>query len=122
MSRNRRPEAEEPTLPPLYAMTHGGVEAVASDEITRDLGGEVRKTARGFVVFRVNALTPDVLKLRTTEDIFLLAWGSDSLTFKPEDLKTIRTWTARKPNWKQLFKLHHLLRPKTKGRPTYNLV
>ena len=103
-------------------MTHGGLEPVAADEITRDVGGEVKKTARGLVVFRVNEVTPDLLKLRTTEDVYLLAWGSDSLAYTPDDLNLIRTWTARKPDWKRLFKLHHALRPKTKGRPTFNIV
>ena len=122
MSRKGRPESDSQPLPPLYAMTHAGLETVAADEITRDLGGEIKKTARGLVVFRVESLTPEVLKLRTTEDVYLLAWGSHSLTFKPEDLDTIRTWTARKPDWPRLFKLHHSLRPKTKGRPTYHIV
>jgi 23S rRNA G2445 N2-methylase RlmL len=121
MSRSGRPTDDKP-LPALYAMTHGGVESVAADEITRDLGGEVKRTARGLVVFRVEQLTDAVLKLRTTEDVFLLAWGSDSLTYKAEDLDIIRTWTARKPDWEHLFKLHHKLRPKTKGRPTYHVV
>jgi 23S rRNA G2445 N2-methylase RlmL len=121
MSRSGRPTDDKP-LPPLYAMTHGGLESVAADEITRDLGGEVKKTARGLVVFRVGELTPEVLQLRTVEDVFLLAWGSDSLAYKPEDLTTIRNWTARKPDWDHLFRLHHLIRPKTKGRPTYNLI
>src|ERR1700722_9750170 len=44
MSRTGRPTETKP-LPPLYAMTHGGIEAIAADEITRDLGGEVKKTA-----------------------------------------------------------------------------
>ncbi len=122
MSRKRRTEPEPQPLPALYAMTHAGLESVAADEVTRDLGGDVKKTARGLVVFRLDALTPDVLRLRTTEDVFLLAWGSDSLTYKTEDLDTIRTWTARKPDWPRLFKLHHQLRPKTKGRPTYRVV
>jgi 23S rRNA G2445 N2-methylase RlmL len=121
MSRSGRPTDDKP-LPPLYAMTHGGVEAVAADEITRDLGGEVKKTSRGLVVFRVDELTDAVLSLRTTEDVFLLAWGSDSLTYKADDLETLRAWTAKKPDWDHLFKLHHKLRPKTKGRPTYHLV
>ena len=94
MSRSGRPTDDKP-LPPLYAMTHGGIETVAADEITRDLGGEVKKTARGLVVFRVDELTTAVLSLRTTEDVFLLAWGSDSLTYKADDLDTIRTWTAQ---------------------------
>jgi tRNA (guanine6-N2)-methyltransferase len=122
MARKRRPEAEPKPLPALYAVTHGGLEPVAADEITRDLGGEVKKTARGLAVFRLDDLTPAVLQLRTTEDVFLLAWGSDSLTYKADDLDTIRTWTAKKPDWPGLFKLHHQLRPKTKGRPTYHLV
>jgi tRNA (guanine6-N2)-methyltransferase len=121
MSRTGRPTEEKP-LPPLYAMTHAGIETVAADEITRDLGGEVKKTSRGLVVFRVEDLTDAVLKLRTTEDVFLLAWGSGSLTYTADDLDTIRTWTARKPDWPHLFKLHHKLRPKTKGRPTYHVV
>ncbi|MBA4062240.1 MAG: RNA methyltransferase [Isosphaera sp.] len=121
MSRSGRPTDDKP-LPPLYAMTQGGVETVAADEITRDLGGEVKKTYRGLAVFRVEELTPAVLSLRTTEDVFLMAWGSDTLTYKAEDLDTLRTWTAKKPDWDHLFKLHHKLRPKTKGRPTYHLV
>jgi len=121
MSRNSRPTDDKP-LPPLYAMTHAGVDAIAADEITRDIGGEIKKTYRGLVVFRLEQLTDAVLSLRTTEDIYLLAWGSDSLTYKAEDLDTIRTWTARKPDWEHLFKLHHKIRPKTKGRPTYHIV
>jgi 23S rRNA G2445 N2-methylase RlmL len=121
MSRTGRPTLDKP-LPPLYAMTVGGVETVAADEITRDLGGEVKKASRGLVAFRVDELTPDVLSLRTTEDVFLLAWGSDSLTYTAADLDTIRSWTAKKPDWDHLFKLHHRLRPKTKGRPTYHVV
>lgn len=121
MSRTGRPTEEKP-LPPLYAMTHGGIESVAADEITRDLGGEVKKSSRGLVVFRLDELTDSVLALRTTEDVYLLAWGSDSLTYTAADLDTIRNWTARKPDWPHLFKLHHKIRPKTKGRPTYHVV
>ena len=121
MSRTGRPTEDKP-LPPLYAMTHAGIESVAADEITRDLGGEVKRTYRGLVAFRVEQLTDAILSLRTTEDVFLLAWGSDSLTYTADDLETIRNWTARKPDWDHLFKLHHKIRPKTKGRPTYHVV
>jgi tRNA (guanine6-N2)-methyltransferase len=121
MARSSRP-TDNKELPPLYAMTHGGIESIAADEITRDLGGQVKKTYRGLVVFRLEELTSAVLSLRTTEDVFLLAWGSDSLSYKSEDLETLRTWTARKPDWDHLFKLHHKIRPKTKGRPTYHIV
>jgi 23S rRNA G2445 N2-methylase RlmL len=118
----RREHSPSVELPPLYAMVHTGLEPIAADEIARELGGEVKKTTRGFVVFRVNEITPELLKLRTTEDVFLMAWGSDSLAYDPGDLDTIRKWTAKKPDWPALFKLHHLLRPKTKGRPTFNMI
>jgi len=122
VSRTRRHNEPPPPPPPLYAMVLPGLESVAADEITRDLGGEVKKVARGVVVFKLDKVTPAVLKLRTTEDVFLLAWGSDSLTYRSEDLDNLRKWTANRPDWKELFKLHHTLRPKTKGRPTFHIV
>jgi tRNA (guanine6-N2)-methyltransferase len=121
MSRKGRSDRDAP-LPPLYAMVHGGLEPIAADEVNRELGAEVKKTTRGIVVFRLDSLTPDILKLRTTEDIFLMAWGSDSLAYDVSDLETIRKWTAKKADWPALFKLHHSIRPKTKGRPTFNLI
>jgi tRNA (guanine6-N2)-methyltransferase len=104
-------------------MVQPGLEPVAADEITRDLGGEVKKTSRGIVVFKLPAVTPDLLKLRTTEDVFLLAWGSDSLTYRATDLDNLRTWTAARPDWPALFKLHHAIRPVAKGKkPTLHVV
>jgi 23S rRNA G2445 N2-methylase RlmL len=99
-----------------------GLESVAADEITRDLGGEVKKTERGVVAFRVPEIGPELLRLRTVEDVFLLAWGTDSLTYRAVDLKQIRHWTAKNADWKELLRLHHLVRPKPKGKPTYHLV
>lgn len=116
----KRSKPDTPT-PALYAMVQPGLELIAADEITRDLGGDVKKTSRGIVVFKLNAITADVLKLRTTEDVFVLAWGSDSLTYKSDDLDNLRKWTA-KPDWPSLFKIHHGIRPKPKGRPTFHLV
>jgi 23S rRNA G2445 N2-methylase RlmL len=122
MARTRRRSEPPPPAPPLYAMVLPGLEAVAADEITRDLGGEVKKVSRGVVVFRLGEVTPAVLRLRTTEDVFLLAWGSDTLTYRSDDLDNLRKWTANRPDWNHLFKLHHALRPRTKGRPTFHLV
>ena len=121
MSRSRR-RPEPSAVPPLYAMVQPGLEVVAADEITRDLGGEVKKTSRGVVVFRLPDVTPAVLSLRTTEDVFLLAWGSGTLTYRPTDLTNFRKWTANRPDWPHLFRLHHSVRPKTRGKPTFHLV
>lgn len=117
MSRQR----PQPPLPPCYAMVHPGLEEVAADEIERDLGGEIRKKTRGIVVFRVNAIDDRLLTLRTTEDVFLFAWGGD-LSYRAEDLDRIRRWTAREPDWPLLLRLHHAARPKPKGKPSYRLV
>jgi 23S rRNA G2445 N2-methylase RlmL len=103
-------------------MVHPGLEEVAAEEIERDLGGEIRRTAPGLVVFRPDAIDSRLLSLRTTEDIFLLAWGTDQLTYRAEDLDSIQRWTAREPDWQQLLRLHHAIRPKPKGKPTYRLV
>src|SRR4051794_39139062 len=115
----RRPERP---LPPCYALVQPGLEPVAADEITRDLGGEVKRTARGLVVFRVPEVDDRLLTLRTTEDVFLLAWGTDQLTYRAEDLDKIRRWTAREADWDHLLRLHHQVRPKPKGKPTYRLI
>jgi 23S rRNA G2445 N2-methylase RlmL len=113
---------DAPELPALYAHVNPGLEAVAADEITRDLHGDVKRTESGVVVFRLKDITPAVLTLKTTEDVYLLAWGSDSLTYKATDLANIQKWTAKKPDWPLLLRLHHAIRPKTKGKPNFHLV
>ncbi|MFO0841293.1 MAG: THUMP domain-containing protein [Gemmataceae bacterium] len=123
MARSRRTQPESAPEPPAcYAMVHPGLEEVAADEIRRDLGGDVRKTSRGVVVFRLTTIDERILNLRTTEDVFLLAWGSDQLTYRATDLDLIQRWTARSPAWPRLLKIHHAVRPRPKGRPTYRLV
>jgi tRNA (guanine6-N2)-methyltransferase len=119
MATHRRPDRE---VPACYALVHSGLEAVAADEITRDLGGEVKKADKGIVVFRVPDVGPHLLRLRTVEDVFLVAWGTDSLTYRADDLKSIRQWTARQADWPHLLSLHHAIRPKPKGKPSYRLV
>src|SRR5262245_14392062 len=108
-------------VPACYAMVQPGLEAVAAEEITRDLGGAVKKTDRGLVVFRVPDITRELLTLRTVEDVFLLAWGTDALTYRAADLDKIRRWTAHEPSWQRLLQLHHRVHPKPKVKPTNNL-
>ena len=103
-------------------MVHPGLEEVAGDEITRDLGGNVRKTTPGVVVFRLDTIDERILRARTTEDVFLLAWGSDKLTHRATDLDLIERWTARDVDWQHLLRIHQQVRPRPKGRPTYRLV
>jgi 23S rRNA G2445 N2-methylase RlmL len=116
------PRRTSTELPPCYAMVQPGLEPVAAEEIERDLGGEVKKSARGIVVFRARAIDARLLELRTVEDVFLFAWGTDQLTYRAEDLDKIQRWTARDADWGRLLQLHHAVRPKPKGKPTYRIV
>jgi tRNA (guanine6-N2)-methyltransferase len=109
-------------LPPLYAIVQPGLEPIAAEEITRDFGGTVRKSEHGLVVFRVESMTPELLELRTVEDVFLLAWGTDALTYRAGDLKKIEQWTAKSGDWATLLKLHHVVRPKPASKPTIHFV
>ncbi len=120
MARHRSRTQAPP--PACYAMVIPGLESIAEDEITRDLGGEVKRTGHGLVVFRVPQIDASLLRLRTVEDVFLLDWGTDQLTYRAEDLERIRRWTAREVDWQQLLRIHHVIRPKPKGKPTYRLV
>jgi 23S rRNA G2445 N2-methylase RlmL len=116
--QHRQPESP----PSCYATVLPGLEEVAAEEVAGDLGGEVKRTGPGLVVFRAPEIDRSLLRLRTTEDVFLLAWGTDSLTHRAADLERIRHWTARDADWDRLLRLHHVVRPKPSGRPTYRLV
>jgi 23S rRNA G2445 N2-methylase RlmL len=98
-----------------------GLEPVVAEEIERDLAGEVKRSGHGLVVFRPPEVDAQLLRLRTTEDVFLLAWGTDQLSYRAQDLEHIQRWTAR-ADWERLLRLHHAVRPKPKGKPTYRLV
>src|SRR5688500_17240142 len=108
--------------PPCYAMVQPGLEEIAAEEIERDFGGDVKRQGNGIVVFRVPEIDRSLLRLRTTEDVFLFAWGTDELSHRAKDLDSIQRWTARDVNWPQLLQIHHAVTPKPKGKPSYRLV
>ncbi len=107
MSRAR----SQPEPPACYAMVIPGVETIAAEEIHGSLKGQITRTAPGLVVFRVSELDSRLLTLRTTEDVFLLAWGTDELTYRAADLATMRRWTERSVAWDKLLQRHHAIRP-----------
>jgi tRNA (guanine6-N2)-methyltransferase len=109
-------------LPALYALVHSGLEEVASDEITLDFGGAVKKADKSIVVFRVPEIDRSLFNLRTTEDIYLFAWGTGELSFRAADLDSIRKWTQRDVEWQKLLQIHHSMTPKPKGKPSFRLV
>jgi 23S rRNA G2445 N2-methylase RlmL len=99
-----------------------GLEKVAALELEEELDAEVKRTAEGLVVFRPKRLDKSVLQLRTVEDVFLLLWGSDRLTYRADDLELFTRWTAREPDWPKALQVHRSIRPPRRGRPTYHLV
>jgi 23S rRNA G2445 N2-methylase RlmL len=109
-------------LPACYALVLPGLETIAADEIKDVLGGEIKKTAPGLVVFRVPEIDTRLLRLRTTEDVYVFAWGTDQLTYRALDLEKIRRWTAQDARWERLLQIHHAVRPKPKGKPSFRLV
>ena len=115
-----KPRASEP--PACYASAFPGLEEVVADEIAHSLDGDIKRRENGIIVFRVPEVDNSLLRLRATEDVFLLAWGTDQLTYKAEDLDRIRRWTAKDADWPRLLQIHHAIRPKPKGKPTYRLV
>jgi len=119
MPKNR---ANLPKLPACYAQVIPGLESIAAEEISADLDGEIKKKVEGIVVFRLEEISRRLFDLCTTEDIFLLAWGTEELTYRAQDLESIRRWTARDVDWSNLLRIHHAIRPKPKGKPTIRLV
>ncbi len=113
------PRKSSAPTPACYAQTIPGLEKIASSEILSRLGGEILKTSPGLVVFRPEDIDSELLNLRTVEDVFLLAWGSDALTYRAKDLEFIEKWTANKADWQRLLTLHHAIHPKPKGTPGY---
>jgi tRNA (guanine6-N2)-methyltransferase len=108
--------------PACYALVHSGLEEIAADEIRDDFRGEVKKAAKSIVVFRVPTIDRHILNLRTTEDVYLFGWGTDELSFRAVDLDSIAKWTRRDADWTSLLKVHHAVRPKHSGKPSYRLV
>lgn len=116
-----RPRTTSET-PPCYAIVPPGLEEIAGDEIVRDFKGEIKKTYPGVVVFRVPEVDKSILNLRTTDDVFALAWGTDQLTYRADDLDLIQKWTAKQADWDRLLQVHHAVRPKPKGKPSIHFV
>jgi tRNA (guanine6-N2)-methyltransferase len=117
-----RRQHDEEHLPACYAIVHPGLEEVAGEEVRAELKGDVKRAGKGIVVFRLPEIDRAILKLRTTEDVFLHAWGTDQLSYRALDLDSIQRWTARDADWAALLRIHHAIRPKPKGKPSYRLV
>ncbi|GBD35494.1 Ribosomal RNA large subunit methyltransferase K/L [bacterium HR36] len=109
-------------MPSLYLTTLPGLEQLAAEEVTQRFQADVKRVLKGVVVFRLPELDRRIFRLRLAEDVFLLLWGSDQLSYRAKDLERIERWTSSEPDWEMAWHWHHHLRPKPRGKPTYHLV
>ncbi len=80
----------------FYAMAMPGLETVAFSEIkTRMPDAELLKFARGIVHFRTSAPAGDLLKLRTTEDVFVLLRHISHLGRAKDALRVLHSATLQ---------------------------
>ncbi len=69
-----------PATPEYAAAVLPGLEAIAAQEIEDQLQGtRILETRRGWTVFRYPDSAGDLLRLRTTEDVFAVLFRTDSL-------------------------------------------
>lgn len=88
--------SQQSALESYYAMTMPGLETIAFSEIkTRMPDAELLKFARGIVLFRTGAPVRDLLKLRTTEDVFVLLRHITHLGRAKEALRVLHSATAQ---------------------------
>jgi tRNA (guanine6-N2)-methyltransferase len=120
--RAREKDASQTASAACYALTVPGLEEVAAQEIQEELTAEVKKIGPGLVVFRPKQVDRSLLDLRTVEDVFLLLWGTDRLTYRADDLDWIQRWTAKEPDWPEALRTLQAIRPRPKGRPSVHLV
>jgi tRNA (guanine6-N2)-methyltransferase len=84
------------TLRSYYAMTMPGLETIAFSEIkTGTPDAELLKFARGLVLFRTSTAVRDLLKLRTTEDVFVLLRHITHLGRGKEALRVLHSATVQ---------------------------
>jgi tRNA (guanine6-N2)-methyltransferase len=79
-----------------YAMTMPGLETVAFDEIRAQIAGaQLVKFARGVVIFQAPASPAELLKLRTTEDVFVQVAHVTKLSRVAGALRVLHSATLR---------------------------
>ncbi len=77
-----------------YAMTMPGLETVAFGEIrARHADATLVKFLRGIVIFRTDAAPQNLLKLRTTEDVYVLLAHVHKLGRGPDALRVLHSAT-----------------------------
>ncbi|MDQ5854592.1 MAG: RNA methyltransferase [Chloroflexota bacterium] len=109
--------------PPAYlAHTQPGFEAIAADEIARQLEGAAVRGTRvvadknGMVLFDYRGDVRDLLSLRTIEDLFVLVATLPDLPPTREGPRLLETTAARAPTFEAALQMARQLQPGRGGR------
>ena len=103
-ARRSRPKGRRPSTAVEYAASvHPGLEAIAGQEIeTRLSGARLIDSQRGWTVFSYAGEAADVLRLRTTEDVFVLLFHTATLPpYRKDALPLLARMAARSRYWDQ---------------------
>lgn len=106
------------------ASVHPGLEQVAGEEIERRLAGSrVVETQREWVVFRYPGNAADLLRLRTTEDVFVLLFRTAALPLHRKAAIPLLAQMARNSRyWEQALQSLYQARPRSVKRVTFRVV
>lgn len=101
-----------------------GLEDVTGDEIeTRLKGAQVVESRRGWVVFRYPGNAADLLRLRTTEDVFVILFRTAQLPTYRKGVIPLLTRMARNSRyWDQALIRFHQTRQRRVRRVTFRII
>jgi 23S rRNA G2445 N2-methylase RlmL len=103
-SRRSRPKRQRSSGIPEYAASvQPGLEEIAGQEIEKKLiGARVIDSQRGWTVFGYEGDAADVLRLRTTEDVFVLLFRTAALpSYRKDAIPLLARMAARSRYWDQ---------------------
>ncbi len=110
-----------------YAQTMPGVEEIAwlelKDKLYKVGFGEYQfaKDQNGIVIFNYAGSTSDVMQLRSTEDVFMLALSVEKMARGRRDLSDINEWVQQGEEFGQAMN-EFLRHRKFSGQPTFRVI
>ena len=126
VSRRPRRRRQSSSLAPVEyaASVHPGLEQVVGEEIeTRLAGARTIETQRGWVVFRYPGNAADLLKLRTTEDVFVLLFRTADLpTYRKGAIPLLMRMARNSRFWEQALARFGQTRQESVKRVTFRVI
>lgn len=101
-----------------------GVEEIAGQEIgTRCENAQIIEKRRGWVVFRYGGHAADLLKLRTTEDVFAILYRTATLPpYRKGAIPLLTRMAGKSCYWDQALACFHQVRRRSVRRVTFRVI